>query len=84
MISKNPHFFGIVKYYLSLQEIGLDGQRHCRQGAGVIIKSGNPEDLGGIMQRLEEDYDMVSKLRPIMSKPGSQTVRSKLSPGVLV
>ncbi len=36
------------------------------------------QSIGGIMQRLEEDYDMVSKKRPIMAKPGSQTVRYEI------
>jgi AAA+ ATPase superfamily predicted ATPase len=34
--------------------------------------------LGGIMQRLEEDYDLVGKKRPVLSKPGSQTVRYEI------
>ena len=36
------------------------------------------QSIGGIIQRLEEDYDMVCKKRPIMSKPGSQTVRYEI------
>ena len=31
--------------------------------------------LGGQLKRLEEDYDLVKKKRPILSKEGSQTVR---------
>ena len=30
------------------------------------------------MQRLEEDYDLVGKKRPVLSKPGSQTVRYEI------
>ena len=36
------------------------------------------QSIGGIMQRLEEDYDMVCKKRPILAKPGSQTVRYEI------
>lgn len=35
--------------------------------------------LGGQLKRLEEDYDLVKKKRPIFSKEGSQTVRYDVS-----
>lgn len=35
--------------------------------------------LDGQLKRLEEDYDLVKKKRPILSKEGSQTVRYKVS-----
>ena len=34
--------------------------------------------LGGILQRLEEDYDIIAKQRPIFAKPGSKTVRYEI------
>jgi len=35
--------------------------------------------LGGQLKRLDEDYDLVKKKRPILSKEGSQTVRYDVS-----
>ena len=35
--------------------------------------------LGGQLKRLEEDYNLVKKKRPILSKEGSQTVRYEVS-----
>lgn len=35
--------------------------------------------LGGQLKRLEEDYDLVKKKRPILSKESSQTVRYDIS-----
>lgn len=35
--------------------------------------------LGGYLKRLEEDYNIVSKKRPILSKEGTQTVRYEIS-----
>lgn len=35
--------------------------------------------LGGQLKRLEEDYGLVKKKRPILSKEGSQTVRYEVS-----
>lgn len=35
--------------------------------------------LGGQLKRLEEDYDLIKKKRPILSKEGSQTVRYEVS-----
>ena len=35
--------------------------------------------LGGQLKRLEEDYDLVKKKRPIFSKEGSQSVRYDVS-----
>lgn len=43
-----------------------------------IMQVTGVQSIGGIMQRLEEDYDMVGKKRPIMAKPGSQTVRYEI------
>lgn len=35
--------------------------------------------LGGYLQRLEEDYNIVLRKRPILSKEGTQTVRYEIS-----
>ena len=35
--------------------------------------------LGGQLKRLEEDYDLIKKKRPILSKESSQTVRYDVS-----
>lgn len=35
--------------------------------------------LGGYLKRLEEDYNIVTKKRPIFSKEGTQTVRYEIS-----
>lgn len=35
--------------------------------------------LGGYLKRLEEDYNVIVKRRPILSKEGSQTVRYEIS-----
>jgi len=34
--------------------------------------------LGGQLKRLDEDYDLVKKKRPILSKEGSQTAKPVL------
>ena len=36
------------------------------------------KSLGGSLQRLEEDYDLIEKLRPIKAKEGTQTVRYEI------
>lgn len=36
------------------------------------------QSLGGSLQRLEDDYGLVSKLRPVMAKEGTQTVKYEL------
>lgn len=35
--------------------------------------------LGGSLQRLEEDYDVIVKKRPVLSKPSSQNVRYEIN-----
>ena len=36
------------------------------------------QSLGGSLQRLEEDYDLISKMRPVKAKEGTQTVRYEI------
>lgn len=40
-------------------------------------------DLGGFLFRLENEYNLVKKIRPILSKPGSRTVKYKISDNFL-
>ena len=35
--------------------------------------------LGGYLKRLEEDYNLITKKRPLLSKEGTQTVRYQIS-----
>ncbi|KAA6342836.1 hypothetical protein EZS27_009449 [termite gut metagenome] len=35
--------------------------------------------LGGYLKRLEEDYELISKKRPVLSKEGSQTLRYEIT-----
>ena len=60
-------------YYSVLSAIagGVTESSRISQITGV-------KSIGGIMQRLEEYYDIVCKKRPILSKPGSQTVRYEI------
>jgi hypothetical protein len=36
------------------------------------------QSLGGSMQRLEDDYGLISKLRPVKAKEGTQTVKYEI------
>ena len=60
-------------YYSVLSAIANGATESSR-----ITQMTGVHSIGGIMQRLEEDYDMVCKKRPIMSKPGTQTVRYEI------
>lgn len=40
-------------------------------------------NLGGMLSRLEEDYDLIKKVRPIFAKERSQTVRYELADNFL-
>lgn len=39
--------------------------------------------VGGLLQRLETDYEVIAKKRPILSKEGTQTVRYEISDNFL-
>ncbi len=39
--------------------------------------------VGGLLQRLETDYEVITKKRPILSKEGTQTVRYEISDNFL-
>jgi AAA+ ATPase superfamily predicted ATPase len=40
-------------------------------------------EIGGLLKRLEEDYSVIEKKRPIFAKPASQTVRYEISDNFL-
>jgi AAA+ ATPase superfamily predicted ATPase len=39
---------------------------------------GGDRNIGGFLKKLEEEYDLIEKKRPIRAKPGSQTVRYEI------
>lgn len=39
--------------------------------------------IGGLLQRLESDYEIISKKRPILAKEGTQTVRYEIADNFL-
>lgn len=54
-----------------------------RNTAAEISQSIGDASLGGMMMRLEEDYEIISKKRPILSKERSQNVRYEISDNFL-
>lgn len=44
-----------------------------------IISVFDNMSIGGLMKRLEEDYEVIKRKRPILSKEGTQTVRYEIS-----
>ena len=41
-------------------------------------RMGGDRNIGGFLKKLEEEYDLIEKKRPIRAKPGSQTVRYEI------
>lgn len=39
--------------------------------------------IGGHLKRLEEDYEVITKVRPILAKEGTQTVRYEIADNFL-
>ena len=39
---------------------------------------GGDRNIGGFLKKLEEEYDLIEKKRPLRAKPGSQTVRYEI------
>ena len=37
------------------------------------------KNMGGLLNRLEEDYELIKKKRPILAKEGTQAVRYEIS-----
>lgn len=54
-----------------------------RNTAAEISESIGNTSVGGLLQRLETDYDIIAKKRPILSKEGSQTVRYEIADNFL-
>ncbi len=61
------------KYYAILAAIASGANDVSR-----IADATGQKSLGGSLQRLEEDYGLISKLRPIKAKEGSQTVKYEI------
>lgn len=63
--------YGIYYSVLSAIASGINEPSRIMQVTGL-------KTLGGILVRLEEDYDVIVKKRPILAKDGSQTVRYEI------
>jgi hypothetical protein len=50
-----------------------------RNTSSEIAQSIGESNIGGMLQRLEEDYELISKKRPILSKERSQNVRYEIA-----
>jgi len=47
--------------------------------AAEISESIGNASVGGLLQRLEEDYELIAKKRPVLAKEGTQNVRYELT-----
>lgn len=54
-----------------------------RNTSSQISETIGDSSTGGLLQRLEIDYEVIAKKRPILSKEGSQTVRYEISDNFL-
>ena len=54
-----------------------------RNTTAEISESIGNASVGGLLQRLEADYDIITKKRPILSKEGTQTVRYEIADNFL-
>lgn len=54
-----------------------------RNTAAEISQSVGDASLGGMLMRLEEDYELISKKRPVLSKERSQNVRYEIADNFL-
>ena len=54
-----------------------------RNTAAEISQAIGEASIGGMLSRLEEDYELISKKRPILSKERSQNVRYEISDNFL-
>ncbi|MGN1246023.1 MAG: ATP-binding protein [Muribaculaceae bacterium] len=55
-----------------------------RNTASEISQAIGEASIGGMLSRLEEDYELISKKRPILSKERSQNVRYEISDNFLL
>lgn len=51
--------------------------------ASEISESIGNASVGGLLQRLEEDYEVIAKKRPVLSKEGTQNVRYEITDNFL-
>jgi AAA+ ATPase superfamily predicted ATPase len=51
--------------------------------ASEIPESIGNASVGGLLQRLEEDYEVIAKKRPILAKEGTQSVRYEITDNFL-
>ncbi|MDR1160954.1 MAG: ATP-binding protein [Tannerellaceae bacterium] len=65
-------------YYAILSAIA-SGKNTASEISGSI---GNAS-VGGLLQRLEEDYEVIARKRPILAKEGTQSVRYEISDNFL-
>jgi len=54
-----------------------------RNTASEISESIGNASVGGLLQRLEEDYEVIAKKRPILAKEATQNVRYEISDNFL-
>lgn len=49
-----------------------------RNTAAEISQDTGDSSVGGMLSRLEDDYELIAKSRPVLSKPGSKNVRYEI------
>lgn len=54
-----------------------------RNTSSEISQTVGEASVGGMLSRLEEDYELIAKKRPVGAKPGSQNVRYEISDNFL-
>ena len=54
-----------------------------RNTSSEISDAVGGSSVGGLLQRLEADYDIIAKKRPILAKEGTQTVRYEIADNFL-
>ena len=54
-----------------------------RNTAAEISEAVGNASVGGLLQRLEADYEIIAKKRPILAKEGTQTVRYEIADNFL-
>ena len=65
-------------YYAILSSIASG-----KNTASEISESIGDASVGGLLQRLEEDYEVIAKKRPVMAKEGAQSVRYEITDNFL-
>ncbi|MDR2130616.1 MAG: DUF234 domain-containing protein [Odoribacteraceae bacterium] len=82
----------IFKYIELFQEFGkkygnyyaiLSAIASGKNTAAEIAASIGNASVGGLLQRLEEDYEVIAKKRPVLAKEGTQSVRYEIADNLL-